>query len=109
MTDQQNIKILNDREHVLLRSGMYIGSTKPEKQTFWIPTKEGNLTRQEITYIPGLFKIFNEILDNSIDEICVRGYGDTIRIEYDKETGFITIGDNGRGIPIDIHNEAKVP
>lgn len=108
MSDQK-ITILSDREHCLKRSGMYIGSVKPEKQMFWVLNSEKKLIRQEVEFIPGLFKIFSEIVDNSIDEVAVRGFGDTVNIEYDKQTGFITVSDNGRGIPIDKHDEAKVP
>ena len=98
MSDQK-ITILSDREHCLKRSGMYIGSVKPEKQMFWVLNSEKKLIRQEVEFIPGLFKIFSEIVDNSIDEVAVRGFGDTVNIEYDKQTGFITVSDNGRGIP----------
>jgi DNA topoisomerase-2 len=106
--NDQKITILTDREHVLKRSGMYVGSTKPEKQIFWVPTESGSLERKEIEYIPALFKLFSEIVDNAVDETAVRGFGDTVNIQYDKDTGFITVSDNGRGIPIEIHDEAKV-
>lgn len=108
MTDQK-ITILSDREHVLKRSGMYVGSCKPEKQIFWVPTDDNKLKREEIEYIPALFKIFSEVVDNAVDETAVRGFGDTVSIEYDKQSGFITVADNGRGIPITMHDEAKVP
>jgi len=108
MSKDQNIKILNDREHCLLRPGMYIGSTKPEKQFFWIPTDAGKLKREEISYIQGEYKLFCEVLDNALDE-HIRGFGNQIDITYSQKTGYITIRDYGRGIPIDMHKEAKVP
>jgi DNA gyrase/topoisomerase IV subunit B len=63
------------------------------------------LIKKEIDYIPGLFKIFSEIVDNSSDEICVRGYGDTINMEYNYDEGEFKISDNGRGIPLEKHKE----
>lgn len=102
----QNIKILSDREHILLRPGVYAGSTKPEKQIFWV-VKDNKLVREELTYIPAAYKIFNEIIDNALDEHC-RGYGNEINVVYDRDSGFYTIQDHARGIPLEIHKDAKV-
>lgn len=107
MSKDQDIEILDDRRHCLLRPGMYIGSIKPEKMFFWIP-EEDKMVKKEIEYIPGLFKIFCEVLDNSIDE-SIRGFCSHIKVIVECDTGFYTIADNGRGIPIEIHKEAKVP
>lgn len=107
MGKDQDIKILTDVEHVLKRPLMYVGRIDPDKQEFWIPTTSGKMEKKEIEYIPAAYKIFNEVLDNSLDE-HIRGFGDVITISIDKETGFYAIEDRGRGIPIDIHKEAKV-
>lgn len=107
MSDQE-IKILNDREHVLARPGMYVGSIRPENQEFWVINDNDKMEKIDIQYIPAQYKIFCEILDNSIDEI-VRGYGNTINVTIDKVNEMITIEDNGRGIPLENHKEAKVP
>lgn len=107
MTNKSDdIKILSDRDHCLKRPEIWIGSTRVEKREFWI-VENNSLNKEEIDYIPGQYKLFCEILDNAIDEY-VRGYGDKIKVHYDMTTGFITIKDNARGIPIDIHKEAKV-
>ncbi len=97
MGKDQDIKILTDTEHCLKRPGMYIGSVKPEKNMFWIPEND-KMVKKEIEYIPGQFKIFCEVLDNSIDE-HIRGFCTDIKIIVDCDTGFYTISDNGRGIP----------
>lgn len=108
MAKDQDIKILTDVEHCLKRPGMYIGSTRPEKVMFWVPTTDGKLVKQEVEYIPGQFKLFCEVLDNAIDE-HIRGFGNHIKIVVDKDNGIYSIEDEGRGIPIDTHKDAKVP
>lgn len=108
MANDQNIKILDDRSHALLRPGMYIGSTKPETQEFWVLDNEGKAIKKPIEYIPGQFKLFCEILDNAIDE-HVRGFGNKIDVCIDRSENSISVRDYGRGIPLGKHKEAGVP
>ncbi len=77
--DESSIKILEGLEAVRKRPGMYIGSTDKR----------------------GLHHLVWEIVDNGIDEI-INGYGDYIKIVLHKD-GSITIQDNGRGVPIGMH------
>ena len=81
--DASSIKILEGLEAVRKRPGMYIGSTDRK----------------------GLHHLVWEIVDNSIDEI-INGYGDYIKIVLHKD-GSITIADNGRGVPIGMHESGK--
>ena len=53
-------------EHILLRPDTYIGSTEKQQQKMWIHTGEG-LVQEDIEYVPGLYKIFDEILVNAAD------------------------------------------
>ena len=105
MTDAKDVKVLNDIEHVLTRPGMYIGSVNMEKQTFWLPEKD-KMVLKEIEYIPGLYKIFNELLDNAVDE-GVRGFCTEIWVEVDTEKNMYSIRDNGRGISPEKHSSGK--
>lgn len=67
-------------EHILLRPDTYIGSTEKQQQTLWVHDGE-RLVYKTITYAPGLFKIFDEILVNAADN-KVRDYSmDTIRVD----------------------------
>jgi len=50
-------------EHILLRPDTYIGSVEPNKQTMWVYDDILDaIVSKEITYVPGLYKIFDEIL-----------------------------------------------
>ncbi len=75
----ENIKILEGLEGVRLRPAMYIGSTSKT----------------------GLHHLVWEIMDNSVDE-AMGGYCDTIEVSINKD-GSVTIKDNGRGIPVEVH------
>jgi DNA gyrase subunit B len=80
-----NIQILEGLEAVRKRPSMYIGDT-------------GNR---------GLHHLINEVVDNSIDE-ALAGYCDNIKVVIN-EDGSMTISDNGRGIPVDMHPKLNMP
>lgn len=81
----RNLVVLEGLEAVRLRPGMYIGTTG----------------------IAGLHQILWEIVDNAMDE-AANGYADTIRVVL-YEDGSVSVDDNGRGIPVDIHPKEKIP
>ena len=50
-------------EHILLRPDTYIGSVEPIKQSMWVYDEDkAAIVTREITFVPGLYKIFDEIL-----------------------------------------------
>ena len=54
-------------EHILLRPDTYIGSVEPLTQEMWIWDFEAEkMVKKEITFVPGLYKIFDEILGKSL-------------------------------------------
>lgn len=94
-------KKLSDVEHVLLRSGVYIGSideTEFEEYIF----KEDKFELKKVKYVPGLLKIANEVLDNSVDEAIRTKFQFATKIKVTMTESSLEIEDNGRGIPIEL-------
>ena len=94
-------------EHILLRPDTYIGTTEKITEKMWvIDEKSQKMVNKEITYVPGLYKIFDEILVNAVDNITRDLRMDTIKVNITPKR--ITIYNNGKGIPIKIHNTYNI-
>ena len=77
----RDIEVLEGLEPVRRRPGMYIGGTDEK----------------------ALHHLFAEVIDNSMDE-ALAGHATFIEVELDTD-GFLTVTDNGRGIPVDPHQK----
>lgn len=92
-----SFQILDDKAHILLRPGMYCGSVTNELHNQFL-----NYKWQSFEYVPGLFKIINELIDNSIDEFIRTGGEFANQIDIKVTDKSFWIKDNGRGIPVDL-------
>lgn len=71
-------------EHILLRPDTYIGSVEFVKENMWVYDEAaGGMVQREITYVPGLYKIFDEILVNAADNKVRDSSMDTIKVDID--------------------------
>ena len=80
-------------EHVLLRPDTYIGSVEfCDKTPMWVyDTKEEKIVQREITFVPGLYKIFDEILVNAADNKQRDPKMNLIKINIDKFVSYLTL------------------
>ncbi len=102
---QNQIKVLSDRDWILLRPHNVIGSIQPVEQNSFLfdPTdKKFKWTTYE--YIPGLVKIINEIIDNSVDVAIKSNFKFGTEISIDINHNKVMVRDNGYGIPV-VQNE----
>ena len=66
------------------------------------------MNHREINYVPGFYKIFDEILVNAADNKQRDPKMDLIKIEINTEKNVISIMNNGRGIPVEMHKEQNM-
>lgn len=96
-------------EHILLRPDTYIGSVEPVTENMWVyDTDSDSMVQREITYVPGLYKIFDEILVNAADNKQRDPSMDTIKVTINKEENIISVWNNGQGIPVVEHKDEKM-
>ena len=83
-------------EHILLRPDTYIGSTEKQQQKMWIHDGAG-IRLADIDYVPGLYKIFDEILVNAADNKVRDPKMDMLKVDIDEVRHFAGLsGDGGR-------------
>ncbi|XP_053674889.1 DNA topoisomerase 2 [Anopheles nili] len=96
-------------EHILLRPDTYIGSIELLREQMWVYDVElKKMVQKEISYVPGLYKIFDEILVNAADNKQRDAKMSMIKIEINQETNTISVWNNGQGIPVVMHKEEKM-
>ena len=104
---------LDQRSHVLKRPGMYIGSIVPDSEPLWIFNSESNqINQKNVKWVPGLYKIFDEIIVNALDQIKRLKHSDTtskqvkeIKVTIDEDSGEISVYNDGDGIEINFNEK----
>ena len=103
-------------EHILALPDTYIGSIESQKiNSYVFDTATAKMESDELTYIPGLLKIFDEVIVNAIDHSMrlkaeeAKGkenikHVKNIKVSIDKNTGIISVYNDGNGIDIKKHS-----
>lgn len=109
MSIEQMYQKKSQLEHILLRPDSYIGSVEFTKELMWVHNAETNrMVQREISFVPGLYKIYDEILVNAADNKQRDKTMSTIKIDIDPEKNIVSIWNNGQGIPVTMHKEQKM-
>ncbi|KAJ5321679.1 hypothetical protein MYU51_013229 [Penicillium brevicompactum] len=100
---------LTQLEHIIKRPDTYIGSTERTTQQMWVYNSSTEVMEfRDVSFVPGLYKIFDEIVVNAADNKHNDSNMSEMRITIDREAGEISVWNNGRGIPIEIHSKEKI-
>lgn len=105
-TIEQKYKTVSELDHILLRSGMYIGSTKEEESQMFLYDAETKIMElKNVMYVPGLLKIIDEVISNSCDEFRRKDNMGLTQLSVTiNSNGKVVIEDNG-GIPVVKHSD----
>ena len=99
----EDIQVLSDRDHVRLRTQIYLGNTEPTSYPIPVFTDKG-FEVANVEFTPAVYKAVGEIIDNCLDEFAQTSItGKQISIKAHPILGMYTISDNGRGVPIEKH------
>jgi len=106
-TIEETFQKKTQKEHILLRPDSYIGSVMPQTERMFVLDGE-EIVEKEITFTPGLYKIFDEILVNAADNKQRDPNMDRIEITIEPEANLVTIKNNGKGIPVVWHKKENM-
>eukprot|EP00964_Phaeocystis_antarctica_P029170 scaffold16436_cov67-Phaeocystis_antarctica.AAC.2 len=105
-TVEETYQKLTQHEHILQRPDTYVGSIEVNTHEMWcMDPDEGRMKQQKMSYVPGLYKIFDEILVNAADNKQRDSTMNELKVDIDRETGRISVYNNGKGIPVVVHKE----
>ena len=95
-TVEQTYQKKTQLEHILLRPDSYIGSTQKLTQPMWVLDAAAvKIVHRPISFVPGLFKIFDEILVNAADNKQRDKAMDGLRVRIDPAANAISVWNNG--------------
>jgi len=111
-TATETYQKLTQLEHIIKRPDTYIGSVEMTEAQMWVFNKgTSQMEYRKVNYVPGLYKIFDEILVNAADA-KQRDDADNamtaLKVSVDRATGEIQVENNGKGIPVEMHKKEKM-
>lgn len=109
-TATETYQKLTQLEHILKRPDTYIGSIERTEQPMWVFNKETVQMerRPHVSFVPGLYKIFDEILVNAADNKQRDQSMNVMKVQINRAEGYISVENNGKGIPVEMHEKEKV-
>ena len=109
MSSSEKYQKYTPLEHILKRPDSYIGSIEITTDNVWVLSQDKTkMERRAVQYVPGLYKIFDEILVNAIDQSSQDRIVDKISVSVNQAEGSISVLNTGSGIPVEIHATEKV-
>ncbi|KAG7839161.1 hypothetical protein KL942_003523 [Ogataea angusta] len=100
---------LSQLEHILKRPDTYIGSVEKIESEQWIYNEQTeSMEKKTVNIVPGLFKIFDEILVNAADNKIRDPSMKKIDVKIDKENNVFSVKNDGKGIPVEIHTKEQI-
>ena len=106
MTQTPDWEQISPYRQIRLRTEYAYGSRDPHNQQVLEYDKHGPHI-VDTMWIPAIFTIFREILDNALDECVTHKHGNRIDVTYDPEHMTFSVEDNGKGIPIEWSEKHK--
>lgn len=108
-TATETYQKLTQLEHIIKRPDTYIGSVERTENQMWVYNKEKCLMEyKKISFVPGFYKIFDEILVNAADNKQRDKSMSYIKVHIDREKGEISVENDGKGIPVEMHEKEGV-
>ncbi|KAM9894519.1 hypothetical protein OXX69_011335, partial [Metschnikowia pulcherrima] len=100
---------LSQLEHILKRPDTYIGSVEKNEVEMWcFDDASESMVFKKVTIVPGLYKIFDEILVNAADNKIRDKSMKNIKVEIDAAANTISVMNDGKGIPVEIHDKENI-
>eukprot|EP00931_Biecheleriopsis_adriatica_P084095 TRINITY_DN5779_c0_g2_i5.p1 TRINITY_DN5779_c0_g2~~TRINITY_DN5779_c0_g2_i5.p1 ORF type:complete len:1403 (-),score=411.44 TRINITY_DN5779_c0_g2_i5:164-4372(-) len=97
-------------EHILLRPDTYVGSIETQRERLWVwDDAAQKIVQKEINFVPGLYKIFDEILVNAADNFQRDPEHMTyIKVNINEQEGWVSVENNGATLPVEMHKEHQM-
>ena len=109
-TATETYQKLTQLEHIIKRPDTYIGSVEKTDQQMWVFNKTtAQMEKRNVSFVPGLYKIFDEILVNAADNKQRDPNMTYLKVTVDRASGEITVENNGKGIAVEIHGVSCLP
>ncbi|KAK0637201.1 DNA topoisomerase [Bombardia bombarda] len=100
---------MSQEKHVLTRPDSYIGSAEFTESLQWVFNKQTKLMEHRVVnFVPGLLKLLDEVLVNAADNHQRDPTQTFIKVTINRETGECSVENNGKGIPIVMHEKEKI-